>query len=863
MMTTTAVDRGRLPGRTTLTALVAAAAAAGSLGAATPATAGQAATTAAASWSATTDHVVRPNGDAPRFAPTRAGASAASMLDDAVTSPTRVRAGDAIRGTRAGNVTTVALGARLRQGFRPARARAYYFAGTQGRTALRVEVVNPAGAVLAATTVPAGQSMRWGSFAFRPPARAALNGLRLRFVTIGGSQAEVRAAYARVTARSGPAATLRPRRDVAGLTVVPRGSASAALDDPVSSPHAPSYVDRLRADAAGRTTTVDLADVPATAKVEKVVAWYHARTGSGTRLRVEAVLGGRARAASLLPSASPGGWRAITVPATTPAAANNLQLRFTSVGGGRAEVAAASAVVTVQGESFAAYLDRYASSLPPMRAGEEKPAAPVGPEQHTVSEPLADVDAPSGQSRYSCTTTPVEAASNPHTIVTLDPDGSKMWLGALLQGKAYAGGPGSLADLPATGKRAPIKIWTDLMGDDVVRTVPDPDGAQVHQAIADMVRTAQEQGVPSPAMIAYDETSQSTVQEGLIKAGLSVKYMGGNGAASLRSERSAQRSSLLVSLTQRAFTVNLVRPNRFSNYFDERLTHDDLQAMQDAGQIGPDNPPVVISNIAFGRVLYYSISSTAEQSELEGAVKASYEAGKDGASVEVSARQKDILNQAEVKVLAMGGPTEGVENLIRTHKIQDYFKAENTLDRAVPISYQVDNLDGTPAAFTETTRYDLRECQAIANKAIDVGDVIRISKPQFYLDANRSHADMFGSLSVNGVEFWNRTYDRYQTIQNHTLTNPTSTDPAVDRRVTWPLEVTMRNDSNPVSRITGSVNCRLWFPEWGTGSNQYDWRYDSRTSQPGVVAVHGGSSTCGTQLRFQVSKVRDVVEYQP
>lgn len=859
-MSTTTARPGQAPGsaarRRTLTAMLAAAAVSGSLGTVAPAPPGQADT------GASTQHVVRPNGDAPRFATTRAGASAASMLDDAVNVPTRLRSGDAIRATRAGASTSVVLGARIRSGFRPSAARAYFYAGTTRTSSLRVEVVNTNGAVLAATTIAPGRSMRWGSLAFRPPARSALNGLQLRFVAATGTGAEVRAAYARVTARSGPAVTLRPRRDVARLTVVPRSSAAAAIDDAADSPQAPSYVDRLRADAAGRSTTVDLADVPSTERIERVVAWYHARTGSGTRLRVEAVLGGRARAAVTLPSASAARWRAITVPVTTPAAVNGLQLRFTSVGGGRADVAAASVAVTVEGESFDAYLDRYAAGLPPLRAGEEKPAAPVGAAEHTVSEPLPDIDAPSGQSRFSCTTTPVEASSNPHKIVTLDPDGSKMWLGALLQGQAYAGGPGSLADLPATGKRAPIRIWTDLMGADVVRTVTDPDGAQVHQAVADLVRTAQAEGVPSPAVIAYDESSQSTVQEGLIKAGLSVKYLGGSGAASLRSERSAQRSSLLVSFTQRAFTVNLVRPNRFSDYFDG-LTRNDLELMQAAGQIGPDNPPVVISNIAFGRVLYYSISSTAEQAELEAAVKASYEAGKDGASIELTARQKDILNQAEMKVLAMGGPTTGVENLIRTHKIQDYFAAENTLDRAVPISYQVDNLDGTPAAFTETTRYDLRECTAIDNRSIDVGDVIRISKPQFYLDASRSHADMFGSLSVNNVEFWNRTYDSWQTIQNHTLTNPTSTDPAVDRRVTWPLEVTLRNDSNPVARISGSVNCRLWFPEFGTGSNQYDWRYDSRSSAPGVVAVRGGSSTCNTLLRFQVTKVKDVLEYQP
>jgi hypothetical protein len=375
-----------------------------------------------------------------------------------------------------------------------------------------------------------------------------------------------------------------------------------------------------------------------------------------------------------------------------------------------------------------------------------------------------------------------------------------------------------------------------------------------------MVREAQAAGVVPAARISYEETSQSSIEDGLIKAGISVKYMGGNGAVDLNSQRKAQRSSLLVSLTQRVFSVNLVGPGSFSKYFDERFTREDLEAMQAAGQIGPDNPPVVISNIAYGRVLYYSISSTATQSDLEAAVKASYQAGENGGSAEVGIRQQSILNDAEVKVFAMGGPTAGVENLIRTHKIQDYFAAENTLDRAVPISYQVDNLTGSPASFTETTDYDLRTCEAVPNEQTDVGDVIRISKPQFYLDSNHGSVDMYGSLSIDGVEFWHRTRDTAQTIQNHVVTNPTSTDPAVDRRVQWPLEVTLDSGTNPLSRIQGSVNCRLWF---GDGSNQYDWSYDSRNSQPGSMAINGGSRTCGTQLRFQVTKVRDLWEYNP
>ena len=861
-MTTTIADtRGRRSARTALTGFLAAAAVAGGLAATPPS-----ATAQALAATITGEVELRPDGDVARFAVTRSGASAASVLDDRVTSRSSVPAGDAIRASAESASTTVTLGGKIRATLRPTGGRAWFFAGTRGSGPLRVEVVSQDGGVLARTTVGAGKALRWGSVAFPAASRAAVKGLSLRFIATGAEGAEVRAAYASITSRTGRAATLRPLRDVSGFAVEPSGTAAAALDDEVRAPSEPSYADRLRAGAANRSTTVTLADVPVPDGMDGVTAWYHAGTGAGTRLRVEAVSDGQVRGTSTLAAASPADWYSFTVPVTGQAATDDLQLRFTSVGGGDADVAAAQVVGTGHdaSPSFRDVLNDYAASLTPLRAGPAEPAKPTGAPVQTVSEPLADIDAPSGASRFECTTTPVYAASNPSKIVTLDPDGNKMWLGALLQGQGYAGGPGSLADLPTTGKRAPVKIWMDLMGADIKRTVEDPDGGEVQQAIADLVRTAQDSGVTPAARISYEETSQSNVEEGLVKAGISVRYMGGNGSADLKSQRSAHRSSLLVSLTQRSFTVNLVRPNTFADYFDERFTPGDLETMQAAGQIAPDNPPVVISNIAYGRVLYYSLSSTASQEELEVAVKASYALGEDGGSGELTVRQQQILNQAEVKVFAMGGSAEGVESLIRTHKMQDYFAAGNPLSSAVPISYQVDNLDGSAATFTEKLNYDLRTCRAIPNEAIDIGDVIRIEKPQFYLDSSRTEADMYGSLSVNGVEFWHRTRDQAQKVRNHVVTNPTSTDPAVDRRVTWPLEVTLHNDTNPLARIQGSVNCRLaWYEIGDDPSNQYHWIYDVRSSQPRYMQVPGGSASCGTQLRFQVDKVSDVWKYQP
>src|SRR5690349_15885113 len=80
-------------------------------------------------------------------------------------------------------------------------------------------------------------------------------------------------------------------------------------------------------------------------------------------------------------------------------------------------------------------LNNYLQGLPELSAA---PAwdNPTGPT--TTSTEVVD------QKKYQCQTTPKTLAANPDDIIALNADAGKLWLGALLQGSGYAGGPGSL-----------------------------------------------------------------------------------------------------------------------------------------------------------------------------------------------------------------------------------------------------------------------------------------------------------------------------------------------------------------------------------------------------------------------------------
>ncbi|MEI7996719.1 MAG: PAN domain-containing protein [Methylococcaceae bacterium] len=165
------------------------------------------------------------------------------------------------------------------------------------------------------------------------------------------------------------------------------------------------------------------------------------------------------------------------------------------------------------------------SSTHPLSSDVFQPTGAGAKDDSTVlPDPKLDPANSSGQSRYSCTTTPYTLTKTPDKIVTFNPDMGKLWLGGLLQGNGYSGGLGSLAELPIR-QRAPLKIYIDLLGQGVVETVDAPDAASVQQGIASLVQRASSSGVPVGTLIDYVKHESSTNDETALNFGLSVKYM--------------------------------------------------------------------------------------------------------------------------------------------------------------------------------------------------------------------------------------------------------------------------------------------------------------------------------------------------
>lgn len=311
-------------------------------------------------------------------------------------------------------------------------------------------------------------------------------------------------------------------------------------------------------------------------------------------------------------------------------------------------------------------------------------------------------------SPYQCTTTPYSLTTTPSDIVTLNPDVEVLWVGSLLQGDGHLGGIGSLAELPIR-QRAPVVITLDLLSGDNTVTVEDPTVATVNAGIGQLVEDAHDQGHRAGSNIFYTSETTHSLDQASLKMGLSASYMGSSVKTSLSADVSTESRTVTAYFIQRMFTASMVLPQHPEEVFSDDFTQAMLEREEADGRMGPDNLPVFVSSVAYGRIMMFSFTSTSTESKINATLSALYNGG--DFSGELDSELQQVLDNAQIRVVTVGGDADHALSLIRENDLGAYFTSDAPLTSARPISYTVRNLDDNVIArVSETTEYDLRQC---------------------------------------------------------------------------------------------------------------------------------------------------------
>ena len=352
-------------------------------------------------------------------------------------------------------------------------------------------------------------------------------------------------------------------------------------------------------------------------------------------------------------------------------------------------------------DTFLQELPSWETFSPPLPASDAIIETPEGPRE--TREIVSGVT-------YDCISTPYSITQTPDRIVTLDPDANILWLGALLEGDGYKNGIGSLREW-SVRERAPLEISIDILADRNTTRVTNPDLASVNQAIGQLIDRAEDQGHRSGSSLSFSQENTYSVNQGMLALGLSAGYASVSVKASISASRTAAERTVTAYFVQRMFTVSMVLPSTPRGLFSSQFTQARLNQEINRGHVGPDNVPVYVASVTYGRILMFSFTSTASITDIRASLAASFSSVAGGS---IEGRYLDILNQATIKVVALGGEGRNASALIQSGQLAEYFEEEPALTSARPISYVVRNLgDNSIARVSETSTYDLRECTAL------------------------------------------------------------------------------------------------------------------------------------------------------
>lgn len=352
--------------------------------------------------------------------------------------------------------------------------------------------------------------------------------------------------------------------------------------------------------------------------------------------------------------------------------------------------------------------------------GPSQPPEPAGPAVETGSDTVSVEQIEEDGSVtvlpevvYQCTEQPFSIAENPRELVMYDPDVEILWPGGLIQGKSRKS-LGSFEALPIA-ERAPLRVSIPSFAfEENFREVEGPNQATVGAAVGAIIGDATTRGIRAPSAIEFEVETYHSEEAFALSAQLSGKYLGFTGSVGTDISRQASENTVTAHYIQRMFTVVVEGGQSPGAFFSSDFTDQKLQQQIQQGRMGPDNLPIYVANIVYGRMMMFSFTSTASVSDIEGTLDAAYKAVAGSVELSLTARQQKILETAKIQVTTRGGDAQNVLDVIRSGDWSQYFTEDAPLSTAAPLSYTLRNLgDNSIAGITETTEYNIRTCDAI------------------------------------------------------------------------------------------------------------------------------------------------------
>ncbi|WP_411167970.1 thiol-activated cytolysin family protein [Clostridium sp. MB05] len=259
-----------------------------------------------------------------------------------------------------------------------------------------------------------------------------------------------------------------------------------------------------------------------------------------------------------------------------------------------------------------------------------------------------------------------------------------------------------------TAKRKPLNISIDLpgMGKEKITTVNNPTYGNVSGAIDDLVSLWNNKYSNSHTLPARTQYSESMVySKSQIASALNVNANVLNNSLGIDFDAvsNGEKKVMVAAYKQIFYTVSAELPNNPSDLFDESVTFNELTRKGVSNQA----PPVMVSNVAYGRTIYVKLETNSKSKDVQAAFKALL---KDG-SINTNNQYKDIYDDSSFTAVVLGGDSSEHNKIITKDfdEVRNVIKNNavfSTRNPGYPISYtSVFLRDNSVAAVHNKTDY--------------------------------------------------------------------------------------------------------------------------------------------------------------
>ncbi|HEY7234156.1 MAG TPA: thiol-activated cytolysin family protein, partial [Gemmatimonadaceae bacterium] len=192
-----------------------------------------------------------------------------------------------------------------------------------------------------------------------------------------------------------------------------------------------------------------------------------------------------------------------------------------------------------------------------------------------------------GNVTFTCTDSTFNFVDNPDKAISFNLDETKIWPGALIQGKSHrdAKALSDVLELPIR-ERAPVTVTLTFNNQDNTRVVQNPEQGAVHQAVSSMIGNAQAESLATANNIDFHSEVYSSEKQAAKAFGISGRYLGFEASATGQVDRTATTNVVVAQFVQQMYIAGVTQPSTPASVFSADFTSAKYKEQADLGRIG-------------------------------------------------------------------------------------------------------------------------------------------------------------------------------------------------------------------------------------------------------------------------------------